>query len=98
MHETITGVLSAHFALTHPALVQIAAVTGANPFANIGAALLAIADTVKVPLSGIAFLIAGGAQALHSPRASGMWISAVIATVTLFGATGIAAYLGANIT
>lgn len=95
MHETIAVVTSTHFALTHPVLL---AVNGTNPFANIGAALLAIADAVKVPLSGVAFLIAGGAQAIHSPRASGMWISAVIATVTLFGATGIAAYLGANVT
>lgn len=94
MYDTITALMSAHFALTHPAL--IAAVTGANPFADVAAALLAIANVVKVPLAVIAFVMAGGAQALHLPRASGMWISAVLGTVTLFGSTGIATYLESN--
>lgn len=96
LHDTTVLAVSTGLTLMHELL--IITLSGTNPFINVGDALLAIANTVKVPLAAIAFIIAGAAQALHSPRASGMWISAVIAAITLFGATGIAAYLGANIT
>jgi len=101
LHDTITIVTSAHFALTHPAAITalapvLGAVAGKNPFADLAAAILALFDTVRAPLSAMAFIIAGAAQAVHSPRASGMWISAVLATALLFGGTGIADYIAAN--
>lgn len=100
VHETLAVATSAHFALTHPA--ALAAFTpilaaGTNPFANLATALLDIADTFKVPLATLAFVIAGGAQALHSPRATSMWISAIIASAFLFGSKGMADYLQANV-
>jgi len=101
LHETITIVTSNHFALTHPAVhvaltPVIGAVAGKNPFGDLAAAMLALFDTVKAPLAGLAFIIAGAAQAVHSPRASGMWISAVLASALLFGGTGVADYIAAN--
>jgi len=36
-------------------------------------------------------------QAFHNPRASGAWITATLASVFMFGATGAASYLQANI-
>ncbi len=101
LHDTITIVTSAHFALTHPAAITalapiIGAVAGKNPFGDLAAAVLALFDTAKAPLSALAFIIAGAAQAVHSPRASGMWVSAVLATALLFGGTGIADYIAAN--
>ena len=100
LHETVAIATGAHFALTHPAtLTVITPVLGAgiNPFANLATALLDIADTFKAPLAVLAFVIAGGAQALHSPRATSMWISAIIASAFLFGAKGMADYLQANV-
>jgi len=94
LHETIAT--SAHFALTSPAALAVLA-AGTDPFAGLAAALLAVADTIKVPFAAIAFIIAGGMQALHNPRATGAWITAVLASVFMFGASGAATYLQANI-
>ena len=102
LHETVTAITSAHFALTHPAALAgltpvLGAVTGTNPFSDLAQALLDIANTVKVPFAAIAFIIAGAMQALHNPRATGAWITATLASVFMFGATGAAAYLQANV-
>jgi len=98
LHDTIVLVTSSHFALTHPAaLAVIGAVAGTDPFAGLADALLAVANTVKVPFAAIAFIIAGAMQALHNPRATGAWITASLASVFMFGATGAASYLQANI-
>ncbi len=100
LHETLALATSAHIALTHPA--AIAAFTpvlgaGVDPFAGLATALLDVANTIKVPFAAIAFIIAGAMQALHNPRATGAWITATLASVFMFGATGAAAYLQANI-
>ena len=58
---------------------------------------LYINDPVKIPFAAIAFIIAGAMQALHNPRASGAWVTATLASVFMFGATGAASYLQANI-
>jgi len=79
-----------------PTFISLIA-AGTNPFANLATSLLDIGDTFKAPLAVLAFLIAGGAQALHSPRATSMWISAIIASAFLFGAKGMADYLQANV-
>ncbi len=101
LHETLAVATSAHFALTHPAVIaagfQPVLALGTNPFANLATALLDIADTFKVPLATIAFIIAGAAQAVHSPRATTMWIGAVLAGAFLFGSHGMADYLNANV-
>ncbi len=102
LHETLAVATSAHFALTHPAVIAafqpvLGAVTGTDPFAGLADALLAVANTIKVPFAAIAFIIAGAMQALHNPRATGAWITASLASVFMFGATGAAAYLQANI-
>jgi len=100
LHETVAAVTSAHFALTSPAaLAAFAPVVGAgvDPFAGLAQALLDVANTIKVPFSALAFIIAGGMQALHNPRATGAWITATLASVFMFGATGMASYLQANI-
>ncbi len=100
IHETVALATSAHFALTHPsalaALVPVIA-AGTDPFAGLAQALLDVANTVKVPFAAIAFIIAGAMQALHNPRATGAWITASLASVFMFGATGAASYLQANI-
>jgi len=100
IHETVALAASAHFALTHPAaltaLVPVIA-AGTDPFAGLAQALLDVANTVKVPFAAIAFIIAGAMQALHNPRATGAWITASLASVFMFGATGAASYLQANI-
>ncbi len=100
IHETVALATSAHFAFTHPAalaaLVPVIA-AGTDPFAGLAQALLDVANTVKVPFAAIAFIIAGAMQALHNPRATGAWITASLASVFMFGATGAAAYLQANI-
>jgi hypothetical protein len=100
LHETLAVATSAHFALTHPAV--IAAFTpvlaaGTDPFAGLAQALLDVANTIKIPFAAIAFIIAGAMQAFHNPRASGAWITATLASVFMFGATGAASYLQANI-
>ncbi len=98
LHDTVALVTSSHFALTHPAaLAVIAAVTGTDPFAGLGDALVAVANTIKVPFAVIAFIIAGAMQALHNPRATGAWITATLASVFMFGAPGAVAYLQSNI-
>ncbi len=100
IHETIALATSAHFALTHPAaltaLVPVLGL-GTDPFAGLAQALLDIANTVKVPFAAIAFIIAGAMSALHNPRATGAWMTATMASVFMFGATGAASYLQANI-
>ncbi len=100
LHETVALATSAHFALTHPAaltaLVPVIA-AGTDPFAGLAQALLDVANTVKVPFAAIAFIIAGAMTALHNPRATGAWMTATLASVFMFGATGTAAYLQANI-
>ncbi len=100
LHETIIVATSAHVAITHPA--ALAAVVpviaaGVDPFAGLAQALLDVANTIKVPFSALAFIIAGGMQALHNPRATGAWITATLASVFMFGSTGMASYLQANI-
>ncbi len=96
LHETLAVATSAHFALTSPtALAVIAA--GTDPFAGLAQALLDVANTVKIPFAAIAFIIAGAMQAFHNPRASGAWVTATLASVFMFGATGAASYLQANI-
>ena len=102
LHETVALATSSHFALTHPAALAgfvpiIGAVSGTNPFADLGQALLDVANTLKVPLATVAFIIAGGMTALHNPRATGAWITAVLASAFMFGSTGAAAYLQANV-
>ena len=100
LHETVVVVTSAHFALTHPAVLaafQPVLAAGTDPFAGLAQALLDVANTIKVPFAAIAFIIAGAMQAFHNPRASGAWITATLASVFMFGATGAASYLQANI-
>ncbi len=101
LHETLAVATSAHFALTHPAVIaagfQPILAAGVDPFAGLAQALLDVANTIKVPFAAIAFIIAGAMQALHNPRATGAWITASLASVFMFGATGAAAYLQANI-
>ncbi len=101
MHPTLAAITLA-LTIVHLAPLHLAAFTpviaaGTNPFANLATALLDIADTFKSPLAVLAFVLAGGAQALHSPRATSMWISAIIASAFLFGAKGMADYLQANV-
>jgi len=100
IHETVTAITNAHFALTSPpaltAFTPILA-AGTDPFAGLAQALLDVANTIKVPFAAIAFIIAGAMQAFHNPRASGAWITATLASVFMFGATGAASYLQANI-
>ncbi len=100
LHETLALATGAHVALTNPA--ALAAVVpviaaGVDPFAGLAQALLDVANTIKVPFAAIAFIIAGAMQALHNPRATGAWITATLASVFMFGATGAASYLQANI-
>ena len=101
LHETVAVVTSSHFALTHPAALAAGFVpiigAGTDPFAGLAQALLDVANTIKIPFAAIAFIIAGGMTALHNPRATGAWITAVLASVFMFGSTGAAAYLQANI-
>ncbi len=97
LHATVALVTSSHFALTHPAALAVVIAAGTDPFAGLAQALLDVANTVKVPFAAIAFIIAGAMQALHNPRATGAWITASLASVFMFGATGAAAYLQANI-
>jgi len=100
LHETLAVATAAHFALTHPAVIaafQPVLAAGVDPFAGLAQALLDVANTIKVPFAAIAFIIAGAMQALHNPRATGAWITASLASVFMFGATGAAAYLQANI-
>ncbi len=100
LHETLAVATSAHFALTHPAaLAAFVPVIGAgtDPFAGLAQALLDVANTVKIPFAAIAFIIAGAMQAFHNPRATGAWVTATLASVFMFGATGAASYLQANI-
>jgi len=96
LHETVAVVTSAHFALTSPAALAVIA-AGTDPFAGLAQALLDVANTVKIPFAAIAFIIAGAMQAFHNPRASGAWVTATLASVFMFGATGAASYLQANI-
>ncbi len=100
IHETVTVITSAHVALMHfaalAAFTPVIAV-GVDPFAGLAQALLDVANTIKVPFAAIAFIIAGAMQAFHNPRASGAWITATLASVFMFGATGAASYLQANI-
>jgi hypothetical protein len=96
LHETVMVATSTHFALTHPAALAVIA-AGTDPFAGLAQALLDVANTVKIPFAAIAFIIAGAMQALHNPRASGAWVTATLASVFMFGATGAASYLQANI-
>ncbi len=101
LHETLAVATAAHFALTHPAAIaagfQPILAAGTDPFAGLAQALLDVANTIKIPFAAIAFIIAGAMQALHNPRATGAWITATLASVFMFGATGAAAYLQANI-
>ncbi len=97
IHETVALATSAHFALTHPAALAVVIAAGTDPFAGLAQALLDIANTVKVPFAAIAFIIAGAMSALHNPRATGAWMTATLASVFMFGATGAASYLQANI-
>jgi len=97
LHETVALVTSSHFALTHPAALAPVLGLGTDPFAGLAQALLDVANTVKVPFAAIAFIIAGAMSALHNPRATGAWMTATLASVFMFGATGAAAYLQANI-
>ncbi len=103
LHETLALATSAHAALTNlAALAALAAVVpviaaGVDPFAGLAQALLDVANTIKVPFAAIAFIIAGAMQALHNPRATGAWITATLASVFMFGSTGMASYLQANI-
>ncbi len=100
LHETVAAITASHFALTSPA--ALAAFTpilaaGTDPFAGLAQALLDVANTIKIPFAAIAFIIAGAMQALHNPRATGAWTTATLASVFMFGATGAASYLQANI-
>ncbi len=96
LHETVMVATSTHFVLTHPAVLAVIA-AGTDPFAGLAQALLDVANTVKIPFAAIAFIIAGAMQAFHNPRASGAWVTATLASVFMFGATGAASYLQANI-
>ncbi len=103
MHETIAALSTAHVALTNPralrvGLALLAPTIGAGtvPFANVGNALLAIANTIKLPFAAISYIMAGGGQALHLPQARSLWVGATIGSVLMFGATAAAAYVQAN--
>ncbi len=100
LHETLALATGAHVALTNPAALAVVVpviAAGVDPFAGLAQALLDVANTIKVPFAAIAFIIAGAMQALHNPRATGAWITATLASVFMFGATGAASYLQANI-